>query len=194
MTNEELQEWDENYDGQLMVLTRPELVERMRYDADFNLVNANNHDEARALHGLANQIESLPGHPGVKIGWFGWTIGDLGATRQCTLSEADGDGQTRPSAIVRSPATLEHEIAYEMSTVELLTVAASRIDKLRREISGQIADHTIDADAGGWINRELSLAITHAEDAITRTNKAIYRRAGVFAITDAERTATREGG
>lgn len=81
--------------------------------------------------------------------------------------------ETRPSAIVRSPLDPD-VLVKDATTVELLTTCMERLNRDRENNAAAVA-------------RELSTAITHIEDAITRTNKAHYRARGVYAITDAER-------
>lgn len=90
--------------------------------------------------------------------------------------------QTRPSAVVRSHEELGRELVGDCTVAELLTVAGARLAAQREGLS------TLPRSEGGPISREYALAITHVEDAITRSNKANYRLAGIFAITDAERT------
>lgn len=92
--------------------------------------------------------------------------------------------QTRPSAIVRDAALVGSLMVYAASTAELLTVALARLADDRARVTA-----ATDLRGAGEIAREYALAITHAEDAITRANKAHYREAGIFAITDAERTS-----
>lgn len=70
------------------------------------------------------------------------------------------------------------------TTAELLTACLGRLDDAR-----QSALSATDQPRAGEIAREYALAITHIEDAITRANKGHYRQAGIFAITDAERTS-----
>ena len=90
------------------------------------------------------------------------------------------DEQTRPSAIVREETEVALGSVAESSVAELLTVCIARMGASR---------YKANVRGDGEVAREYSLAITHAEDAITRANKAHYREAGIFAITDAERTA-----
>lgn len=93
------------------------------------------------------------------------------------------ESQTRPSAIVRPPEQLVSAVVEDCSVAELLNVALARLDWERIEIANAYA-----REVAGPIAREFSLAVTHIEDAITRANKGHYRQAGIFAITDAERT------
>lgn len=92
--------------------------------------------------------------------------------------------QTRPSAIVRPPEEMTSALVEDCSVAELLNVALARLDWERGEILGAYGQ-----EVAGPIAREFSLAVTHIEDAITRANKGHYRQAGIFAITDAERTS-----
>lgn len=88
--------------------------------------------------------------------------------------------QTRPSAVVSRP---DPERAVSDCTVaELLTEAWHRAHERQAA-----AD---DGPLGLGPRRELAIAKTHIEDAIGRHNKAVYMERGIFAITDAERTAT----
>jgi len=82
---------------------------------------------------------------------------------------------TRPSAVVRSGDEVREQTVEASSSAELLTECLARWDRARAT--------TLDSA----VARELSIAITHVEDAITRSNKAGYRMLNRFAITDAER-------
>lgn len=87
------------------------------------------------------------------------------------------DEQTRPSAIVNSDLD-PGMLVVEATFAELGTVMTQMADNERNTA----------APADPAAAREFSLAITHLEDAITRFNKGTYRRRGIFAVTDAERT------
>lgn len=91
-------------------------------------------------------------------------------------SNGDARRQTRPSAILGRPDPSAPVSAA--SVAELVYEALSRA-RHRRDVENPSSDE----------RRELSIFITLAEDAITRHNKAVYLRRGVFAITDAERGA-----
>lgn len=67
----------------------------------------------------------------------------------------------------------------ECTTVELLSECWDRMDGM------------IDVSVNGQVKREAAIAKTLIEDAITRANKAVYREAGIYGISDAERTVER---
>lgn len=111
--------------------------------------------------------------------------------------------QTRPSAIVRDE--VRDEYVNDCSVAELMTHCIRQLDIERAGISAELSalgeqpqaavgDDAIAATKRrsdlSYAAREFSLAITHAEDAITRANKGHYRLDGRFAITDAERRST----
>ena len=79
---EELSDWDAAYRGETIMLTRAELVERLRFDGD-ELENGNYHGDAAALRELAEIVEALPAE--TALGWFAWTVSDLSAIRRCRV-------------------------------------------------------------------------------------------------------------
>lgn len=92
---------------------------------------------------------------------------------------AEEPRQTRPSAIVERP--MRDDPIGDCSTAELLTEVIARATSRRATDSEALPAKAVEAR-----NRELSIAITHAEDCLTRHNKAVYIERGVYAITDAE--------
>jgi hypothetical protein len=92
--------------------------------------------------------------------------------------------QARPSKIVERPPSDRH--VDECTVAELLTEVIVRASGRRTEYSDVLTGGPVDGPA---VRRELSLAITYAEEALTRHNKAVYMCRGIFAITDAEQSA-----
>lgn len=73
-------DWDDEYQGEVMELTRARLVELLNLDSEM-LVSANHHAEAEALADLAKIVE-LTDTP---IHWFAWHVSDIGTIRQCVV-------------------------------------------------------------------------------------------------------------
>ena len=80
---EELHDWDIAYRGELMQLTRAELLDHLRYDAT-EFENANYHAEAQTFGQLVEAVEALPAD--APLGWFAWSVSDLGPLRRCLVS------------------------------------------------------------------------------------------------------------
>ena len=79
------------------------------------------------------------------------------------------------------------ELDFETLVIDATTVELLMTCKARLETELAASDRDSDGGPSDSARRDLSLAITHIEDAITRANWAHYRRKGTFEITDAER-------
>lgn len=83
MDYDEWSEWDAAYDGGDLVKTLWEMVDLMRSDAEYCLVDANHHESAASLHALADVIEANERKPiHVRVMWFAWHVDNLGPIRQ----------------------------------------------------------------------------------------------------------------
>ena len=102
-----------------------------------------------------------------------------------------------PAAIVRTRDEVRVQSVADTSDVELVQELIARAADLRAElsppadrpmVSAKVQEkYSLPAHLFGGIVRDLSLAITHLEDARTRLNAARYRLAGKFSISDAQR-------
>lgn len=76
---EELLEWDRNYEGGPVKVTKAELLELMAFDAQC-FEGANYHRECAGLVDLMEIVEKWEEDP--PIGKFAYSVGDLGAARE----------------------------------------------------------------------------------------------------------------
>jgi hypothetical protein len=79
---EKMSEWDASYTGEVMQLTKENLLDHLEWDAE-QFTNANYHSESTALWELRDLIEKLPAE--TPLGWFAWSLSDLGSIRQCIV-------------------------------------------------------------------------------------------------------------
>jgi hypothetical protein len=100
-----------------------------------------------------------------------------------------------PAAIVRTRVEVDRGAVHEATMVELVQEIIARAKGRREAIAVRlrtwdevpVGDTDMEWDALNDAGRDLSLAITHLEDARTRINAAGYRTTGRFSISDAER-------
>jgi hypothetical protein len=110
-------------------------------------------------------------------------------------SEVSDEGivlRQAPAVIARDRQALRDTVVSDATSVELAQELIGRATAERKDMSdaarafrdGGSPEQAEPYDAAA---RDLSLAITHLEDARTRINAAHYRSTGKFSISDAER-------
>lgn len=89
-----------------------------------------------------------------------------------------------PAAIVKDPELVREQAVMFASNVELVQELIGRSVELRAKCKTAPPAEAENAESAA---RDLSLAITHLEDARTRLNAARYKLDGKFSISDAAR-------
>lgn len=90
MTKQQWTTWNSAYDGSMMTLTRSQLVNYIRYDAEFLCADT---DMESGLSTLANTVDNgTPNDisqpvPTLWIGWFAWHVGDFGHLRIASIQQ-----------------------------------------------------------------------------------------------------------
>jgi hypothetical protein len=91
-----------------------------------------------------------------------------------------------PALIAVHREVVRAQTVHESTAVELVQEVIARAEDWRASLDASVLEQV--GAKVGEVARDISLAITHLEDARTRLNAAGYRCRGTFSISDSERT------